>query len=80
MTTDQLNVQPFLFFVPALAIFAMGLFFLRIFPWLLKLFNWLGKKFLPVPFYLDADAAVPFVQRLLSAYDFAYFDARAWRI
>ncbi|WP_168120720.1 FtsX-like permease family protein [Paenibacillus sp. HB172176] len=52
MTTDQLNVQPFLFFVPALAIFALGLFFLRLFPWLLKLFNWLGKKFLPVPLYL----------------------------
>ncbi|WP_219836387.1 ABC transporter permease [Paenibacillus sp. R14(2021)] len=52
LTTDQLNVQPFLFFVPALAIFAMGLFFLRIFPWLLKLFNWLGKKLLPVPLYL----------------------------
>ncbi|MBW7457085.1 ABC transporter permease, partial [Paenibacillus sepulcri] len=52
MTTDQLNVQPFLFFVPALAIFAMGLFFLRVFPWLLKLFNWLGRKLLPVPLYL----------------------------
>ena len=52
MTTDQLDVQPFLFFVPALAIFAMGLFFLRVFPWLLKLFNWLGKKFLPVPLFL----------------------------
>jgi putative ABC transport system permease protein len=52
MTTDQLDVQPFLFFVPALAIFAMGLFFLRIFPWLLKLFNRLGRKFLPVPLYL----------------------------
>jgi putative ABC transport system permease protein len=52
MTTDQLNVQPFLFFVPALAIFALGLFCLRLFPWLLKLFNWLGRKFLPVPIYL----------------------------
>ncbi|WP_042159868.1 FtsX-like permease family protein [Paenibacillus gorillae] len=52
MTTDQLNVQPFLFFVPALAIFAFGLFCLRLFPWLLKLFNWLGRKFLPVPLYL----------------------------
>ncbi len=52
MTTDQLNVQPFLFFVPALAVFAMGLFFLRLFPWLLKLFNFLGRKFLPVPLYL----------------------------
>ncbi|MBD2846259.1 ABC transporter permease [Paenibacillus sp. IB182496] len=52
MTTDQLNVQPFLFFVPALAIFALGLVFLRVFPWLLKLFNLMGKKLLPVPVYL----------------------------
>ncbi len=52
LTTDQLNVQPFLFFVPAIAIFAMGLFFLRIFPWLLRLFGWLGKRLLPVPAYL----------------------------
>ncbi|MFD1955158.1 FtsX-like permease family protein [Paenibacillus thailandensis] len=52
MTTDQLNVQPFLFFVPALSIFAIGLFCLRLFPWLLKLFNLLGRKFLPVPLYL----------------------------
>ncbi|MGK9251615.1 FtsX-like permease family protein [Paenibacillus humicus] len=52
MTTDQLNVQPFLFFVPALAIFSLGLFFLRLFPWLLRLFNWLGRKLLPVPLYL----------------------------
>ncbi|GGG09946.1 ABC transporter permease [Paenibacillus abyssi] len=52
MTTDQLNVQPFLFFVPALSIFALGLFFLRIFPWLLRLFNRFGKSILPVPIYL----------------------------
>jgi len=52
MTTDQLNVQPFLFFVPALSIFAAGLVFLRLFPLLLKLFNLLWKKILPVPFYL----------------------------
>ncbi|XID95293.1 ABC transporter permease [Paenibacillaceae bacterium WGS1546] len=52
MTTDQLNVQPFLFFVPALSIFAAGLFFLRLFPLLLKLFNLIGKRILPVSFYL----------------------------
>ncbi|RUS48394.1 ABC transporter permease [Cohnella sp. AR92] len=52
MTTDQLNVQPFLFFVPALSIFAAGLFFLRLFPLLLKLFNMLWRKILPVPLYL----------------------------
>ncbi|GBF75508.1 ABC transporter permease [Paenibacillus sp. 598K] len=52
LTTDQLNVQPFLFFVPAISIFALGLFFLRLFPWLLKLFGWLGRSLLPVPLYL----------------------------
>ncbi|AJY76397.1 ABC transporter permease [Paenibacillus beijingensis] len=52
LTTDQLNVQPFLFFVPALTIFSFGLFFLRIFPWLLKLINWALKNVLPVPLYL----------------------------
>lgn len=53
MTTDELQVQPFLFFVPALAIFSIGLFFLRVFPWILKLIGWLGKKWLPVPYYLS---------------------------
>ncbi|GJM77789.1 hypothetical protein HMSSN139_02850 [Paenibacillus sp. HMSSN-139] len=53
MTTDELQVQPFLFFVPALAIFSIGLFFLRVFPWLLKLIGWIGKKWLPVPYYLS---------------------------
>ncbi|WP_223066397.1 ABC transporter permease [Paenibacillus caui] len=53
MTTDELQVQPFLFFVPALAIFAGGLVFLRIFPWLLKLIGWIGKRWLPVPYYLS---------------------------
>lgn len=52
LTTDQLQVHPLLFFVPALSIFALGLFFLRIFPWLLRLFGWLGRKFLPMPLYL----------------------------
>ncbi|THF73851.1 ABC transporter permease [Cohnella fermenti] len=52
MTTDQLNVQPFLFFVPAISIFAAGLFFLRLFPLLLKLFNRLWRTILPVPLYL----------------------------
>ncbi|MBO9598806.1 MAG: ABC transporter permease, partial [Cohnella sp.] len=52
VTTDQLNVQPFLFFVPAISIFAGGLLFLRLFPLLLKLFNLIWKKLLPVPLYL----------------------------
>ncbi|USB34531.1 FtsX-like permease family protein [Paenibacillus sp. YPG26] len=53
LTTDQLQIQPFLFFVPAIAIFAMGLFFLRIFPWLLKFIGWAGKRWLPVSSYLS---------------------------
>ncbi|MFC0213094.1 FtsX-like permease family protein [Paenibacillus chartarius] len=52
LTTDQLQVHPLLFFIPALSIFALGLFFLRVFPWLLRLFGWLGRKFLPVPLFL----------------------------
>ncbi|MEX1030404.1 MAG: FtsX-like permease family protein [Paenibacillaceae bacterium] len=52
VSADQLQVQPLLFFVPALAIASLGLFFLRIFPWLLRLFTWLGRKFLPVPLFL----------------------------
>ncbi|RUT36351.1 FtsX-like permease family protein [Paenibacillus zeisoli] len=53
LTTDQLQIQPFLFFVPAIAIFAIGLFFLRIFPWLLKFIGWAGKRWLPVSSYLS---------------------------
>ncbi|OPA78494.1 ABC transporter permease [Paenibacillus selenitireducens] len=52
MTTDQLQVNPFLFFVPALSIFALGLFFLRLFPWILRFVSWIAKKMLPVPLYL----------------------------
>jgi len=52
LTSDQLQVQPLLFFVPALSIFALGLFFLRLFPWILKCFGWLGKRFFSVPVYL----------------------------
>ncbi len=52
ISNDQLQVQPMLFFVPAMAIFALGLFFLRVFPWLLRLFGWLGRSLLPVPLYL----------------------------
>lgn len=52
LSTDQLQVHPFLFFVPAVTIFALGLFFLRLFPWILRFVNWLGKTFLPVPYYL----------------------------
>ncbi|MEK4250459.1 ABC transporter permease [Paenibacillus sp. FSL W7-1287] len=49
---EEMQVQPFLFFIPAIAIFAVGLVCLRVFPWILALFKWLGKKYLPVSLYL----------------------------
>ncbi|MEX1031633.1 MAG: FtsX-like permease family protein [Paenibacillaceae bacterium] len=52
LSSDQLQVQPLLFFVPALSIFALGLVFLRLFPWLLILFHRLGRKFMPVTLHL----------------------------
>lgn len=50
--TDQLQVHPLLFFVPALTIFAFGLLFLRVFPWILKLATRIGRPFFPVSIYL----------------------------
>ncbi len=52
LNSEQLQVQPLLFFVPALTIFSLGLFFLRLFPWILRLVNMLGRWFLPLPAYL----------------------------
>ncbi|OUN01299.1 MAG: ABC transporter permease [Paenibacillaceae bacterium ZCTH02-B3] len=52
LTTDQLNVQPFLFFVPAIFIFALGLLFLRLFPLMLRLISWLARRNMPIPLYL----------------------------
>ena len=50
--SDQLQVHPLLFFVPALTIFALGLLFLRLFPLILKAVNGIGKRFFPVSIYL----------------------------
>lgn len=52
LSSDQLQVQPFLFFMPALTIFACALFFLRLFPLILKLAQLAGNKLFPVPLYL----------------------------
>ncbi len=86
MTTDQLNVQPFLFFVPALAIFAAGLVFLRLFPLLLKLVNLLWRKRLPVPFYLtitqlsrSANAYYPLMILLILTIGLGVYNASAAR-
>ena len=52
LTTDQLNVQPFLFFVPAIFIFALGLLFLRLFPLMLRFISWVSRRNMPVPLHL----------------------------
>ncbi len=52
LSSEQLQVQPLLFFVPALSIFALGLVFLRLFPWFLLLFHRLGRNYMPVTMHL----------------------------
>jgi putative ABC transport system permease protein len=52
LTSDQLQVQPTLFFIPALAIFTLGLLFVRLFPLLLNVLNRLARYWFPVPLYL----------------------------
>lgn len=52
LSSDQIQAHPLLFFVPALTIFSIGLFFLRLFPWILRAFTWLGRTYLPVFLYL----------------------------
>lgn len=52
LTADQLQVHPLTFFVPALSLFAVGLLFLRLFPFLLKSLLFLSKKYAPTSVYL----------------------------
>lgn len=52
LTNDQLQVEPILFFVPAIFLFACGFLFLRLFPWILKLIFFLTRRFRNIPIYL----------------------------
>lgn len=52
LTSDQLQIEPLLFFVPAIFLFACGLLFIRLFPWVLKLVFLLTKRFRSIPVYL----------------------------
>lgn len=47
----DMKVDPLLFVVPALFIFAMGLFLLRIYPWVIQLFYLIGRKWWPPYLY-----------------------------
>ncbi|GAB2693921.1 FtsX-like permease family protein [Paenibacillus thermoaerophilus] len=52
LSADQLQVHPLLFFVPALTIFALGLVFLRVFPWIIALATRIGRRVFPVSIYM----------------------------
>ncbi|NQX59552.1 ABC transporter permease [Paenibacillus qinlingensis] len=47
----DMKVDPLLFVVPAFFIFAMGLFLLRIYPWVIKLIYAVGRKWWPPYLY-----------------------------
>ncbi|MGQ7889658.1 FtsX-like permease family protein [Paenibacillus sp. WC2504] len=47
----DMKVDPLLFVVPALFIFAMGLFLLRIYPWVIQLVYTVGRKWWPPYLY-----------------------------
>ncbi|MDB5053065.1 MAG: permease component [Bacilli bacterium] len=86
LTSDELQVNWLLFFVPALSIFALGLFFLRLFPWLLRLLGWLGKRLLPVSIYLtltqlsrSAKAYYPLMLLLILTLGLGVYNASAAR-
>lgn len=52
LTSDQLQVEPLLFFVPAIFLFASGLLFIRLFPWMLRLLFIVTRQFRSIPIYL----------------------------
>ncbi|UKS24412.1 ABC transporter permease [Paenibacillus sp. HWE-109] len=47
----DMKVDPLLFLVPALFIFAMGLFLLRVYPWVIQLIYLIGRKWWPPYLY-----------------------------
>ncbi len=52
LTADQLQVDPLLFFIPAIFLFGAGFLFLRLLPLVLRLLFVLTKRWLNLPFYL----------------------------
>lgn len=52
LSAGEMQLQPFLFFVPALTIFSLGLVCLRLFPLMLKLIHLIFKKYMSVAIHL----------------------------
>ncbi|REK74693.1 ABC transporter permease [Paenibacillus paeoniae] len=51
LNTTDLNIDPLQFIVPALFIMGGGLLLLRLYPWILRLVYWIGKKWWPPSIY-----------------------------
>ncbi|MFF2885413.1 FtsX-like permease family protein [Paenibacillus sp. NPDC057967] len=51
LSTTDLNIDPLQFIVPALFIMGSGLLLLRLYPWVLRLVYWIGKKWWPPSIY-----------------------------
>lgn len=51
LSTTDLNIDPLQFIVPAFFIMGGGLLLLRLYPWILRLVYWVGKKWWPPSIY-----------------------------
>lgn len=51
LNADDLNIDPLQFVIPALFIMGAGLLLLRLYPWVLRLVYWIGKKWWPPSVY-----------------------------
>lgn len=51
LNAEDLNIDPLQFVIPALFIMGAGLLLLRLYPWVLKLVYWIGKKWWPPSVY-----------------------------
>ncbi len=51
MDLHNLPIDPLMFFVPSIFIIGMGLFCLRLYPWVVRIIYWFGKRFWSAPMY-----------------------------
>ncbi|WP_274364416.1 ABC transporter permease [Paenibacillus thermotolerans] len=51
LKADQFAPDPMLFFIPALFMLGFGLLLLRVYPWLIKLVYWIGRRWWPPALY-----------------------------
>ena len=52
LSATDISIDPLLFFIPVIFILGIGLLFLRVYPYFVKLVYWLGKKHWPTPLYM----------------------------